>query len=230
MNEIHLAGGRTSSGVVRIGNAVHRPPTPNSEFVRGLLRHLEAVGFDAVPRSLGTDESGRDVLTYIEGQVPNELGWYDDEVLVSAARLIRRYHDATAPLLGSESAKSVQLEVVCHNDLSPCNFVFHQGLPVAIIDFDAAAPGSRCFDAAYAAWLWLDIGNSDVAGIEQRRRVKRFAQAYEANFSMRAFAEKILERQRTLIAEANRCSKQSTAGWATKCLEWTSSNLSPLSF
>ncbi|WP_165504856.1 phosphotransferase [Rhizobium pisi] len=44
-------------------------------------------------------------------------------------------------------------EVVYHNDLSPCNFVFRQQIPVAIIDFDAASFGRRVYDLGYAAWL-----------------------------------------------------------------------------
>ena len=65
---------------------------------------------------LGIDEQGREILTFIEGHVPPDLATWSDEQLVRAAELIRRFHDATAgsALAGGE-------EVVCHNDLSPCN-------------------------------------------------------------------------------------------------------------
>jgi aminoglycoside phosphotransferase (APT) family kinase protein len=43
---------------------------------------------------------------------------------------------------------------VCHNDPSPCNYVLVDGCPVALIDFDHAAPGDRPRDIAYAGWLW----------------------------------------------------------------------------
>jgi hypothetical protein len=78
------------------------------------------------------------MFSYLEGEVPAELAAdLSDETLVTAARLIRRFHDATAgsPLAGEH-------ETVCHYDLSPCNFVFRRGLPLAIIDFDAAAPAA----------------------------------------------------------------------------------------
>ncbi len=45
-----------------------------------LLEHLPAGGFDGAPRFPGTEEKGRDILSYIEGEVPAELGWHKDEV------------------------------------------------------------------------------------------------------------------------------------------------------
>jgi aminoglycoside phosphotransferase (APT) family kinase protein len=52
--------------------------------------------------------------------------------------LIRRFHDAT---VGTPLAEGPA--VVCHGDLSLCNTVFRGGVPVALIDFDNAAPGAR---------------------------------------------------------------------------------------
>ncbi|MEZ0291481.1 MAG: phosphotransferase [Solirubrobacteraceae bacterium] len=57
--------------------------------------------------------------------------------------------DATA---GPELARGH--EVVCHNDPSPCNYVFVDGHRVSFIGFDHAAPGDRLRDVAYAGWLW----------------------------------------------------------------------------
>ena len=44
----------------------------------------------------------------------------------------------------------------------PCNFVFRDGRPVGIIDFDAAAPGPRLRDVGYAIFLWLNLGSAVV--------------------------------------------------------------------
>lgn len=66
---MQFVGGRQSSGVVRVGDTVRRPLHRNSEFVHALLRHFEAVGFDGAPRLLGVDDQGREILTYVEGEV-----------------------------------------------------------------------------------------------------------------------------------------------------------------
>ena len=56
--ETLLAGGRTTAGVVRIGDTVRRPPGPQSEFVAALLRGLRLAGFDAAPAPLERDDQG----------------------------------------------------------------------------------------------------------------------------------------------------------------------------
>jgi phosphotransferase family enzyme len=168
-----LTGGRITQGVVRIGNTVRRPTGAHTPFVDSLLRHLEESGFDGAPRVLGLDDLRREVLTFIEGYVPPDLGTWSDEQLVQAAELIRRFHDATtgAAIIGEE-------EVVCHNDLSPCNTVFVKGMPSAFIDFDEAAPGSRGQDLGYALWLFLDLGAEDVDISTQGRRIRMMGDAY----------------------------------------------------
>jgi hypothetical protein len=169
-----LAGGRITPGVVRAGDTVRRPRQPNSEFARRLLIHLEAVGFTGAPHYVGADDAGRETLTFVPGVVPDELdAGLDDETLVGAARLISAFHDATAgsALAGAE-------EVVCHGDLSPCNTVFVGGVPVALIDFDAAAPGRRLDDLGYALFLWLNLGTDGPLPAEQRRRLRLFCEAY----------------------------------------------------
>jgi hypothetical protein len=174
MREIALGGGRVTPGVVRVGDTVRRPAKGNTPFVRILFAELAECGFDAAPRYLGRDEQGREMFAYVEGDVPDDLDPdFSDETLIAAARLIRRYHDATA---GSTLAKGG--EVVCHNDLSPCNFVFREGSPIAIIDFDSAAPGARSDDLGYALFLWLNLGTDGPPAREQARRITVFCGAY----------------------------------------------------
>jgi Ser/Thr protein kinase RdoA (MazF antagonist) len=171
---VPLAGGRVTPGVVRVGDTVRRPQGPHSPFVHDLLLLLEAAGFDAVPRFLGVDDLGREVLSFVEGEVPDDLvAGHSDEVLVAAARLIRGYHDAVAgcALAGGE-------EIVCHDDLSPCNAVFRDGLPRAWIDFDDARPGSRVRDLAYALFSWLNLGTDGPPVAEQGRRARLMLREY----------------------------------------------------
>jgi hypothetical protein len=102
LDEVPLAGGDVTEGVVRVGDTVRRPVGPHSQLVHSLLAHLESVGFDGAPRFLGIDRSGREVLSYIHGEVAGRPRppWIADETrLASVGRLVRAYDDAalTAP-------------------------------------------------------------------------------------------------------------------------------------
>ena len=113
------------------------------------------------------------------------------------------------------------IEVACHNDLSPCNTVFRQGRPVAFIDFDAAVPGSRSYDLGYAAWLWLDLGNSGASAAEQVRRLRVFLAAYGPVPSEAEVIGATFIRQSILIAEGARTGNIPMRDWAIKCRHWT---------
>jgi Phosphotransferase enzyme family len=178
MNEQRLEGGRQTRDAVRAGETVRRPLHRNSEFVGAVLRHLEAVGFTGAPRFLGVDDAGREVLSFIEGEVhvaaPGEQEpRLSDVQLASAARLIRRFH-ATA---GSELAGGE--EVVCHGDLGPHNTVFVGDEAVGLVDSDeGVAPGPRLVDLAHAIWCFVDVGESGGPVEEQGRRIRLMCDAY----------------------------------------------------
>ena len=152
--------------------------------------------------------------------MPAGLQAHDDETLRSAARLIRRFHDLGAELVATPAAHAAGIEVVCHNDLSPCNFVFRGGLPVALIDFDAVAPGSRAYDLGYAAWLWLDLGAPGAGLPEQCRQLAAFLTTY-GPCDRAAVVDATLTRQ-AIVAAQGRCGGDAAmAEWAAQCLHWT---------
>ena len=223
--EALLTGGRITQGVVRVGNTVRRPTGPHTPFVHSLLRHLEEVGFDGAPRVLGIDERGREILTFIEGHVPPNLATWSDGQLVEAAELIRRFHDATA---GTELAAGE--EVICHNDLSPCNTVFLKGKPSALIDFDVAAPGPRSQDLGYALWLFLDLGPEGADISTQGRRIRMMCDAYAIGsefdaisaiaHSQRATLERSLGRLQSGGSASSVAYAQSSVGWIRAELAW----------
>lgn len=158
-----IGGMNPAAGLVRIGQTVRRPAGPSSGAVRSLL-HLEDVGFEAAPRFLGIDEMGRDVLTFIEGDValPPYPSWaLTDVALTDLGRLLRRFHDATVSFDGrpttgwsQEWSDPAGGPVTCHNDLFPENVVFRAGHVAAMIDFASAAPGRPLWDLAIAAQEW----------------------------------------------------------------------------
>jgi hypothetical protein len=75
--------------VVRLGDTVRRPARPWTPAVHALLTYLEDVGFPYSPRVLGIDETGREILTYVDG-ASGPQGWGEvvgDAGLTTYARL-----------------------------------------------------------------------------------------------------------------------------------------------
>lgn len=213
--EVPLLGGRITPGVVRVGGTVRRPVGPNSPFVHALLRHLETVGFRDAPRFLGIDDKGRECLSYVEGFVPDNLAAdLTDDQLADAARLLRRYHDATAnsQLAGDE-------EVVCHNDISPVNTVFVDGRPTALFDFDMARPGPRVRDVSYGSFLWLNLGWDGPLPQEQRRRIRLWCDAYGLGARI-GLIDEIEERVRETVIRRRRDGAEDAARWWQHQLAW----------
>lgn len=203
-SEEKLTGGNVNE-VVRIGDVVHRS-TPGSTYIHDLLRYLEAQGFVGAPRYLGMDAHGHERLSFLPGDVPGNaypdcdpLIW-SDEALVHTARLLRAYHDATRgywdevkhsgwrnPYLEPDTD-----EVICHQDAAPYNLVYQDGLPVALIDFDNAAPGPAVWDIVYTLYTTVPLSGfepeqgkpSTIAyereahAANRKRRIGLFLQAY----------------------------------------------------
>lgn len=171
--ELPLPSGRITRGVVRLADTVRRPAKPSSSFVAELLAFLAARDCTWAPRYLGRDSEGRDVLSYVVGSVPAKWQTFTDEQVRAAASLLRALHDATA---GSTLAPT---GVVCHHDPGPNNFVFREELPIALIDFDTAAAGSRLEDLGHMAWAWC-LSSNPARGtiVEQTRQVRTLANAY----------------------------------------------------
>ncbi|PZG41859.1 hypothetical protein C1I98_20605 [Spongiactinospora gelatinilytica] len=98
MREERLPGGWANE-VVRVGDTVRRRPGERAGYVHRLLRHFERQGWTGSPRLLGTDDDGREILTYLPGHVPwasPAAGVSSPESLAGVARLVRRFHDLTA--------------------------------------------------------------------------------------------------------------------------------------
>jgi hypothetical protein len=165
--EQQLAGGIANAGrVVRSGPHVLRPATPHSGSIHAFLRAVRDTGFDGAPAPVAIDGDGRERLVFIEGEVP--LAPYPDwsqseEALASVARVLRGLHEAArgfdARGLGWDEslADPAGGTVVCHNDVAPDNVVFRDGVAVALLDFEFAAPGRPVYDLAHLARLWVPV-------------------------------------------------------------------------
>jgi hypothetical protein len=162
-----LPGGNVG-GAVRVGGTVRRATGAWTPAVHALLRHLESAGFDAAPRVLGIDDRGREVLTYIEGETvgdadPWPAWWRDDDTLVQAIGLLRRFHEVVAGFAPPSDARwrvrgtGEPGDPIVHGDWAPYNVVWRDGVVVGVIDWDLARPGDPLDDLAFAAWLWAPL-------------------------------------------------------------------------
>jgi len=185
-----LVGGN-SNAPVRVGDTVHRVAGPWTPTVHALLRHLHERGVAWVPEPLGLDDVGREVLSFLPGEVPRDpfppYVW-TDAVLVDAGQALRVFHDATRDFAregsGWQQPVHTPTEVVCHNDFAPYNFVFNDERLTGVIDVDMASPGPRVRDLCYLAYRLVPLmapTNSDglPLPLEQRAaRLRRLCDSY----------------------------------------------------
>ena len=174
--------------------------------MHAFLRHLASVGFEGAPRVVGTDDEGREILTYIEGEVlgagpewrpgvptPWPSWARTEECLVATARLLRRFHSAAASFTPPELSVWRRYneptlgagEAVCHGDIGPHNTVYRDGLPVGFIDWDTIRPNDPVVEFGAAAWKYVPLGNDiyfEASDFRTRpaldRRLALFARAY----------------------------------------------------
>jgi hypothetical protein len=204
--QLLATGGVTD--VVRVGDTVRRPTRPFTATIQTYLKHLHSKGFRDAPIPLGYDEQGREVLSYVDGDVPQEpLPDYacTNEVLPPLARLIRRLHDAAADFVppagatwGSVPGTPADVvplfeepELISHQDYCPGNVVFRDGLPAAFIDFDLSRPTTRVADIVNAMYWWTPLMHPDdrppaLRDADVPARVRMFADAYGMNAAQRA--------------------------------------------
>jgi Ser/Thr protein kinase RdoA (MazF antagonist) len=189
--ESPLPGGTANIGqVTRRGGTVRRPTGSYTPAVHALLGHLAQNGFDGCPRVVGV-EGRTEVLTYLPGDAAFQPGrpgtmllpdWAQtDAAMVSVARLLRRFHDASTSFdpTGWPWQRSVPDgwagTRVTHNDTHPANLIFADGVAVGLIDFDLAGPGTVAFELAVAACFWIPIREDrDVTDARRGRMYERF--------------------------------------------------------
>lgn len=193
--ELPLDGGNSNADVARVGDTVRRAAGPWTPAVHRFLEHLAARSYPA-PRSMGLDEKGREILSFVPGACvhPDNLELVaSDEGLRRVGRLIADFHraqegfvapiDATWRDEGRDPTGSA--EVFAHNDLAPWNLVVGPTGWV-FIDWDLVAPGRRSWDLAWAlhsfVGLWPDSTLDDATIV---RRIAAFCEGAEVENSDR---------------------------------------------
>ena len=94
---------------------------------------------------------------------------------------------------------------------------------VALIDFDAAAPGSRASDVAYAGWMWvLSMRAAALPLHELARQLGLFVDAYgpgpRAGLTDHVLA--VQERLRDLVQQCASSGRSKVADYAPRAVAW----------
>jgi Ser/Thr protein kinase RdoA (MazF antagonist) len=167
--EERLPGGHVG-GAVRVGGTVRRPVGAWTPAVHALLAHL-APRLPGVPRVLGLDDRGREVLSYLPGRVID----VHTEVLTlaqlaSLAAWTRAFHAAVADFAHPGPWRYPPLAgptLIGHNDLAPWNVCFDGDAVAGVFDWDLAGPSAPLHELAFLAWtgvpLWHDPGPAAAA-------------------------------------------------------------------
>ncbi|MGZ0150381.1 phosphotransferase [Kribbella sp. WER1] len=145
---------------------VTRPASAHTSTVHAFLRHLRAQGLeDVVPEPLSNDGK-TETLRLIEGDAGGAAWRHQHDVggLESAARLLRRIHDASRTWLPPADAvfagPARPGQVFCHGDPGPWNFVWRDGRAQGLFDWDYLHPGDPVDDVAYALF-WFAPTRAD---------------------------------------------------------------------
>lgn len=206
--------GVREGAIRRRGHTVLRPLHPWSSTIHLLLNHLRGQGFTECPAFLGI-EGDCEVLSFIEGDTynyPLTGAISTADALVSAARLLRRLHDASQDFLPLHKASSTKWmlpaqeppEVVCHGDFAPYNVALDGTSVAGVFDFDAAHPAPRIWDLAYSVYAWSPFKThaADAMGsLEgQIERARLFCDSYALSApERRRLVPAMIRRLRALI-------------------------------
>jgi len=154
-------------------------PDPYSGALHALLLHLEKVGFTGAPRSFGWDDKGRHLVEFVPGLRADH---HDaPEGALEPRRLgafLREMHDALDSFVPPNYARwfegipSPGKDLIVHQDIAPSNIVLRGDGSLVAIDWDAAGPGTRLWDLAYACHSFAPLyrAGADMASSTERLR------------------------------------------------------------
>jgi hypothetical protein len=151
---------------------VRRTTGPWTPAVHALLEHLQP-RLAHIPKVLGFDDRGREVLTYLPGRVVDiDRDTLSDEQLRSIVAWTRSFHEAVAGFTHDGPWRFFGVDaptLIAHNDIAPYNVCFDDDDELCgVFDWDFAGPSTPLLELAFIAWncvpLWRNGDPVHAAG------------------------------------------------------------------
>jgi len=195
-----LPGGNVG-GAVRIGDTVRRPTGPWTPAVHSLLEFLTN-RVPHIPRVLGYDDRGREVLSYLPGRVVDQqTEMLSLTQIASVVQWTSSFHLAAEGFTHAGPWRSFAVDhpsIIGHNDIAPYNVCFDGDDLVGVFDWDLAGPTTPLLELAFIAWncvpLWRDIGPELAAS-----RLEVIASAYNDEHDAHQILHAVPQRIRIML-------------------------------
>jgi hypothetical protein len=204
-------------GALRVGATVRRPTGPWTPAVHALLGHLAARGLPHIPRVLGFDDTGREMLTYLPGRVvDNDTEHLSDRQLTALVAWTRDLHRAVADFRHAGPWRYPVIPdatLIGHNDIAPYNACFaagageahetaaggvNDGALAGVFDWDMSGPTNPLMELGFIAWncvpMWRDIGPAAAA-----HRLTLMTRAYGGPYTARDILRAVRPRVEILL-------------------------------
>lgn len=202
LNEIvfsvkELTGG-LSNKQIRIENGKLIKAHSNNVIEYEFLNYMQSVGYNKVPKIIEINKNGRDIFTYIPGNVAKYVFEMSKEEIEEVLFELKK--------INSLSRKKLNKNMVyVHGDLSPQNVVFKDNELVGIIDWDSCYVGPDYYDFIYIFWTWCNVGSYNRNNEEIFTKLKEMLKIYEADFMFKKdFANKIREVMESRLKNLNK--------------------------
>jgi Ser/Thr protein kinase RdoA (MazF antagonist) len=163
-----LTGGRAGS-IFKSGYTIERPSNPWTKNIHKFLKFINDQEKSFVPEPISFDKE-KEIVSFLPGDAvhyPIPSKFWNDETLISAAKILRKLHDFGSEYINKLDGTEIWMnsiitpvETMCHGDFAPYNVTLQNNFATGIIDFDSLHPGPRMRDIGYAIYRWVPLNSS----------------------------------------------------------------------